>query len=480
MANNEGWFTVEGVTVWGGVGSVAANTQDLEGASARISVVTEHLVSAGYYLDVARQQLADRWRAEALAVERANMLSWSTSADPISGAAPVLQFPTYEQELLRRNLAEQSQALEQRLRGLRETLAGLAAKVFRSAQIYSEANAEATSWWREPIAAFANPGPLNALGVLTPAFWGLKFGAGVWGSEHGSVRERLLGGATAAMNMGGLDGSQSNIGAVAGNLNSATSVGFAAWVALQSKGRTKWDLTPGNLAEHKLEIPPISKIDDMFGAVVTAREEHDGQVMVQKQVAADGTKTWVIFIPGTQEWDANGQSHPIDLSGNLGIMAGQDTQALQYVRAAMEQAGIGPNEAVTLMGHSQGGIIANALQTDPWVQARFNIAGVVTVCSPVGLQKTNPKVPTLHVENSRDFVPELDTRANPDSLNRVTLRAEITGDGAQHSFEQNGQILKHPAVLADISATTVMADINANLVAAPGATVTTTAYEATS
>ena len=201
--------------------------------------------------------------------------------------------------------------------------------------------------------------------------------------------------------------------------------------------------------------------------------------MVQEQVSVDGTRSWVVYVPGTQDWKMNGQNHPIDLSGNLGLMAGEpDPMTMEYLRTVMEQAGIGRNEPVTLLGHSQGGIAVNAAQTDPWFQERINLQSVVTICSPVGAQKTDPKVKTLHIENTRDFVPELDGQQNPNGINRVTLSATITGDGQQHSVEQNIAILDAPSVRADPSAQAMITGINAQLASGGSRTTVTTFYEA--
>jgi pimeloyl-ACP methyl ester carboxylesterase len=85
---------------------------------------------------------------------------------------------------------------------------------------------------------------------------------------------------------------------------------------------------------------------------------------------------------------------------------------------------------VLLVGHSQGGLVAVNAARDAVNSGRFRITHVVTAGAPIGLTVgTVPaRVRVLALENSRDVVPHLDGRANPDRPN-VTTASASSGDG---------------------------------------------------
>ena len=77
------------------------------------------------------------------------------------------------------------------------------------------------------------------------------------------------------------------------------------------------------------------------------------------------------------------------------------------------------------VGHSLGGIVATALAANPSVTSRFTIEAVVTAGSPTGRIMLPPSVQALHLEGTRDIVPGLDGRANPDTPTRVTVHHDV-------------------------------------------------------
>ena len=72
-----------------------------------------------------------------------------------------------------------------------------------------------------------------------------------------------------------------------------------------------------------------------------------------------------------------------------------------------------------LAGHSQGGLIA-AVGAGA-LGGGYRIAAVLTAGSPTGRLSIPSGVATLHLENTRDVVPGLDGRVNPDTRDRVTV-----------------------------------------------------------
>ncbi|AXK44542.1 WXG100 family type VII secretion target [Brachybacterium saurashtrense] len=124
--------------------------------------------------------------------------------------------------------------------------------------------------------------------------------------------------------------------------------------------------------------------------------EH-GQIGVQEvQRAGGGDPAYIVQVPPTEGADIydvpgayGGQGNSRDWGSNLRLVAGQDPAAIDDVRAAMEAAGIPPGADVMIVGHSQGGIVANQLAADPGVNSRsgepgsYNITHTFSVGSPV-------------------------------------------------------------------------------------------------
>ena len=72
-----------------------------------------------------------------------------------------------------------------------------------------------------------------------------------------------------------------------------------------------------------------------------------------------------------------------------------------------------PADPVVLVGHSQGGILAAALASDPGFTRRNRVSHVVTSGSPVALFPVPPTTRVLSVERGDDPVPRLDLTPQP-------------------------------------------------------------------
>src|SRR5262249_49728147 len=116
------------------------------------------------------------------------------------------------------------------------------------------------------------------------------------------------------------------------------------------------------------------------------RNDTEPNVDVRKVVGPDGTVAYIVDIPGTRVWNPPWQStdSASDRGGRGGRMAGSETVLQKGVEDAMRRAGIGPNDPVMLVGHSQGGIVA-ARAAEAWAASgEFTVTHVVTAGSPVG------------------------------------------------------------------------------------------------
>ncbi len=153
-----------------------------------------------------------------------------------------------------------------------------------------------------------------------------------------------------------------------------------------------------------------------------------GEIDVRILTMPDGTRRAIVDITGTKAWDPHPTRDVTDLTTNVRALAGRDTAYEDGVLAALHKAGVGRNDDVMLVGHSQGGLIAvNAARH---ARGRFRITHVITAGAPVGVLLATVPAGTqvLALENRHDLVPALDQRANPDRRNVTTATVDL-GDG---------------------------------------------------
>lgn len=151
-----------------------------------------------------------------------------------------------------------------------------------------------------------------------------------------------------------------------------------------------------------------------------------GTVEVKQLARPDGSTTWVVTVPGTQEWGPLQRPNPFDLATNLQVMARQAHDVATAVERALWMAGIPAGEPVVLAGHSQGGLAAAAMAADPALRERFSIQAVVTAGAPVGTIPLPADVVGIHLEHGTDLVTALDARPNPETPHRTTVRTDLS------------------------------------------------------
>lgn len=163
---------------------------------------------------------------------------------------------------------------------------------------------------------------------------------------------------------------------------------------------------------------------------VNSPDPQTGAFSIIKTTYSDGTCSYQVILPGTQQWTA-GQSNPQDLLTNLQANAGASDDYSQLVVAAMTKAGIKSTDPVCIYGHSQGGIVATNLTANAQVRARFNIVATATAGSPTGNSVIPPGTQYLSMENADDIVPSLDGKAPVSATNRTNVVTVHQG-GDQH------------------------------------------------
>lgn len=181
--------------------------------------------------------------------------------------------------------------------------------------------------------------------------------------------------------------------------------------------------------------PPSDPLDFRGGGfldqVMTQQQnlsQNDGRVQIVTVAGPDGP-SYIVQIPGTQDWSPTRGGNPVDLTTNINLEAGYRTKMEQAVVDAMKDARIPPDAPVMLTGHSQGGITAADIAADPQYRSEFNIKSVVTAGSPIGHVKMPGDISVMSLEEKQDIVPKLDGASNPSSPNWVTVTRDLTQGG---------------------------------------------------
>jgi hypothetical protein len=156
---------------------------------------------------------------------------------------------------------------------------------------------------------------------------------------------------------------------------------------------------------------------------------NEGQVQITRVTDAGGTTSWIVQVPGTQEWSPTRGDNPVDTTTNVRLMAGEQTRMQEKVAEAMRLAGVQGGQPVMLTGHSQGGITAAALASDSGFRDEFSVTSVVTGGSPIARFGIPASVSVLALEHQQDAVPMLEGRGNPDRPNWVTVERSLPSTG---------------------------------------------------
>lgn len=176
---------------------------------------------------------------------------------------------------------------------------------------------------------------------------------------------------------------------------------------------------------------------------VLGQKGNEGQVQIIKVDNGTGTPSWIVQIPGTQVWDPSRGDNPVDLTSNVQMMAMPDQTVIEReVAEAMARAGIKDGQPVMLTGHSQGGITAASLASDPDILARYDIRSVVTGGSPIGRFDIPDDISVMSLEHVQDVVPKLDGADNPDRPSWTTITRELS-DAEGTDKGQRGPMAAH-------------------------------------
>lgn len=166
----------------------------------------------------------------------------------------------------------------------------------------------------------------------------------------------------------------------------------------------------------------LDHLSEIAGLSQGADSAANGTIEIQTVTTSDGQVVHVVYLPGTDDlgtlpWTADDDVR--DMGTNLDLVAGETDDYQQGILEAMAEAGIGPDEPVLIVGHSQGGMEAVAIAAG---DSGFTVTDVVTAGSPTAQVGQLPDgLNVLSIEQHGDLVPLLDGEPNPPSAEQTTV-----------------------------------------------------------
>lgn len=178
--------------------------------------------------------------------------------------------------------------------------------------------------------------------------------------------------------------------------------------------------------ETRTEEADVSPAGLLLRAKAVGRNSGDIEIL---QVGENGSRAWVVIIPGTQLEGLPQGTNPFDAAGIAEGLGYDSAETSAAIRQALAEAGAEVGDQVAAVGYSQGGIHAMNLGRDKAFLADYELKFVLTAGSPVGGIEPGSGTSSLHLEHEQDWVPGADGLPNPDTKERVTvtLTAPVPG-----------------------------------------------------
>ena len=190
-------------------------------------------------------------------------------------------------------------------------------------------------------------------------------------------------------------------------------------------------------APNALSVRPVTQTDCLppasFSAVVAripAADPQSPQVRIEKTPSAA-----FVYVGGTIAGGLSGGREPWDMASNIAAITGQVSDSERGVRAVMAASGVTSADRIVVVGHSQGGLVAQRLAADP----QLRVSDVVLVGSPQTPGGVAPGVHVVALENSNDPIPALGGRASEGRADVTVARTPLIDRGdplaAHHLLE---------------------------------------------
>lgn len=253
-----------------------------------------------------------------------------------------------------------------------------------------------------------------------------------------------------------------------------------AWVVTTMTGRPYGLLDEGRGWD--VDVTPADPLGDVVAPTSTASLLEgveslgaDGRVRVIEVAAADGSTTWVLQVPGThasgvQGWFRGGEI-PMDWPANVSLMLRATSASKVAAEKALEQAQAGragPRDRVVIVGHSQGGLVAAALASDPAFTRGRRVSQVLTAGSPIDAFPIPDSTSVLSLQHGTDPVPMLDVAPPPDRRNWTSVTASAPAGVFAHALTGYAATAARTERSGDVSLRQWRAGLAPALAAAPG------------
>ncbi|MBG6238593.1 hypothetical protein IWX78_001565 [Mycetocola sp. CAN_C7] len=166
-------------------------------------------------------------------------------------------------------------------------------------------------------------------------------------------------------------------------------------------GRNAYTATPITLST--AESTPVTAPRSLADAASRIPESGPGRPQIRVERFEGGARpSYAVYLAGTSEFSTDG-AEPFDMGSNLAGIAGDDAAAYRATLDAMDEAGIRPGDSVTLVGHSQGGLVAARVAAS----GAYDTDALITFGSPTGQIPIPDSVAHLAVEHAEDLTPAL-------------------------------------------------------------------------
>lgn len=242
-------------------------------------------------------------------------------------------------------------------------------------------------WWA------GTPG-LDAVGLGAWSFGAARLGASVLAGVAAFVAPSRLTVSALRQTITGISGTIGGVAAIAAGFRSPGATPASLSVRPVSRADC---LLPGSFAAAVARIP--------------AAAPHTAQVRIEKTPAAA-----FVYIGGTVTGSLSGGPEPWDMTSNIGAIVGQVSDSERGARAALSAAGVTNADRIVVVGHSQGGLVAQRLAADP----QLRVSDVVLVGSPQTPGAVAPGVHVVALEHRSDPIPALGGMA-PEGRADVTV-----------------------------------------------------------
>lgn len=370
-------------------------------------------------------------------------------------------------------LADRSLQMSSSLNAAGQEAIGLSDRLARAFNLYESAESAVRRVMTETLQAVTKTWPgYTLLGTAAFAAGGAVYSLGA----EGSVNPIHMLNATTWAQEGLLSGFGAVIGgtSLAQGLLSTSEVSSAAGViaSVSAQANDKWqgdDLQVRQIEPGQDVVGAAASVSDALAGLhrlgTTRMEGGDGisyaTIAISRYVDDDGCASWLVTVPGT---DGQADS-PFGWEQNIELMASDaqiraNADSARMVAEAMRMAGIGADEPVAIVGHSQGGIVAATIASD--FADEFTVSHIVTAGSPIASHPVAEGTWVTAIEMDDELVAALDGSANPSNEYWLTVRgtlvdgssAYLTGtdvDPQPDSYEITHWLQYHQAAYEDAS-----------------------------